>query len=242
MEKASKKAESIADQAQADAHETVKTQLSKISKAIDDLETSEFSCNLKIRLLQKFNKLPTKIQGLLDGAGEGLKDAGKKVASNAYKPGISGGLKLSNFSGSTIHETVIKVGHFFGHKFKPWEAIKWTKGVAIAGHALAAFGVVFSVGMQMKSDIDEDKHTQQMKDNRHNIRSAFNAVANELEKFANLYSNDVISQAIEPSISELDKNIAEIRDTRKNRTQEYIQLQTVQQDCISLIQEIHSAK
>ena len=42
----------------------------------------------------------------------------------------------------------LKVGHFFGHKFKPWEAIKWTKGVAIAGHALAAFGVVFSIGMR----------------------------------------------------------------------------------------------
>ena len=66
-------------------------------------------------------------------------------------------MKLSNFSGSAVHEWVLKIGHTFGHKFKPWEAIKWAKGVAIGGRILGALGVGFSVFMQIKSDQEENK-------------------------------------------------------------------------------------
>ena len=35
-----------------------------------------------------------------------------------------------------MHETVLEVGHFFGHSFKPWEAVKRVKGINVAGKVL----------------------------------------------------------------------------------------------------------
>ena len=181
LEDAQRRVENIAETCQRNGHDLVVKKLSEVEKAIDDLENSEFSCNLKARLSDRFGKLPEKIKNVLNQVGGKAEAAGKAVVGNAYKAGVNGGLKLSNFSGSAVHEMVLKVGHFFGHKFKPWEAIKWTKGVAIAGHTLAVFGVVFSIGMQVKSDYDEAKLHEQMKDNRQNVRSAFNSVAKEFE-------------------------------------------------------------
>ena len=39
----------------------------------------------------------------------------------------------------------VKIGQKIGHKFKPWEAVKWVKGINVAGKVLGVFGVVFSV-------------------------------------------------------------------------------------------------
>lgn len=240
LEEAQRRVENIAETCQKKAHDLVVKKLNEVEKAIDDLENSEFSCNLKARLSDRFGKLPEKIQNVFNQVGGKAEAAGKAVVGGAYKAGVNGGLKLSNFSGSFVHEMVLKVGHFFGHKFKPWEAIKWTKGVAIAGHALAAFGVVFSIGMQAKADYDEAKMREQMKENRQNVRSAFNSVAKELEAFGNRYIQNAVSSSLDRSISELDDNIKEIRSTRQDRSQSYRQLEMLQGDCVSLIQEIHS--
>lgn len=240
LEDAQRRVENIAETCQRKAHDIVVKKLSEVEKAIDDLENSEFSCNLKARLSDRFGKLPEKIQNVLNQVGGKAEAAGKAVVGGAYKAGVNGGLKLSNFSGSAVHEMVLKVGHFFGHKFKPWEAVKWTKGVAIAGHALAAFGVVFSIGMQAKADYDEAKMREQMKENRQNVRSAFNSVAKELEAFGNRYIQTAVSSSLDLSVSELDENIKEIRSTRQDRSQSYRQLEMLQGDCVSLIQEIHS--
>ena len=59
---------------------------------------------------------------------------------------------LKAFSGSNMHQLVLDIGHFFGHSFKPWEAVKWVKGINVAGKVLGVFGVVFSLGMQIKED------------------------------------------------------------------------------------------
>ena len=241
LEDAQRRVEGIAETCQRDAHDLVVKKLKEVEKAIDDLENSEFSCNLKARLSDRFGKLPEKIKNVLNQVGGKAEAAGKAVVGGAYKAGVNGGLKLSNFSGSFVHEMVLKVGHFFGHKFKPWEAIKWTKGVAIAGHALAAFGVVFSIGMQAKADYDEAKMREQMKENRQNVRSAFNSVAKELEAFGNRYIQNAVSSSLDRSISELDDNIKEIRSTRQDRSQSYRQLEMLQGDCVSLIQEIHAS-
>ncbi|WP_415347836.1 LeoA/HP0731 family dynamin-like GTPase, partial [Clostridium perfringens] len=82
-----------------------------------------------------------------------------------------------------MHNIVIKAGHSIGYKFKPWQAIKITKGVAIAGQALAIVGVGLSVFMQIKSDKDEEKIREDLRKNRQNIRSQFNSAASELEDY-----------------------------------------------------------
>ena len=241
LEEYQKKVERCTEKCQEEARKLAVKRLDEVSAALDDLENSEFSCNLKTRLSNRFNKLPEKVQNILNQIGPNAENAGKTIVGQAYKAGINSGMKLTNFSGSAIHEMVLNVGHFFGHSFKPWEAVKLTKGVAIAGHALAAFGVVFSIAMHAKGDYDELKLAEQMKENRQNIRSGFNSVAKELEAYAKNYVENIIANSLDRSISELDNSITEIRSTRTDRSERYKQLELLQQDCICLIQDIHKA-
>ena len=242
LQKSIRKAEDIIEKCQSDAIEVIDARLNEMGQQLEVIENSEFSRDLKSRLSGKFEGLPEGIQKIIANAGPGFQKAGQAVLNNAYKAGTQGGLKLTNFSGSTIHQMVLKVGHGVGFKFKPWQAIKITKGIAIGGQVLSALGVGFSVFMQIKADQEEERIREDLKNNRQNIRSQFNVAANELEDYARQYIKDNVNRPLETSIATIDGNIQKIRDTRSNRRESCRQLEDLQKECRLLIQDIHSEK
>lgn len=159
---------------------------------------------------------------------------------SAYNAGSQGGMKLTNFSGSTIHNIVLKAGHGIGYKFKPWQAVKITKGVAIAGQALAVVGVGLSVFMQIKCDQDEEEVRIDLRNNRQNIRSQFNSAANELEDYGRAFIKNHVISILDNSIHEIDENIDGIRSTRNNLSKYYKEMEKLKNECRSLIQDIHN--
>lgn len=240
LSQAIRQAEDVIEKCQADAAEAIKARLNEIEQKLNVIENSEFSINLKSRLSRKFDRLPTGIQRILTDAGPGFQKAGQSVLNNAYKAGVQGGLKLTNFSGSTIHQTVLNIGHSIGYKFKPWGAIKFTKGIAIGGQILSVLGVGLTVFMQIKADQDEEQIRIDLKNNRQNIRSQFNDVANKLEDFARQYIKDNVNRPLETSVEAIDGNIRKIRDTRSNRSLACRNMEDLQKECRTLIQDIHS--
>ena len=240
LSQAIRQAGDIIEQCQSEATEVIDARLNEMGQGIDVIENSEFSRNLKSRLSRRFDVLPEGIQRILTNAGPGFQKAGQDVLNNAYKAGAQGGLKLTNFSGSTIHQMVLKVGHSIGYKFKPWQAIKFTKGIAIGGQVLSVLGVGVTVFMQIKADQDEEQIRIDLKNNRQNIRSQFNVAANELEDFARRYIKDNVNKPLETSIAIIDGNIQEIRDTRSNRSLACRSMEEIQKECRLLIQDIHS--
>ena len=240
LQKSIRKAEDIIEKCQSDAIEVIDSRLNEMGQQLEVIENSEFSRELKSRLSGKFEGLPEGIQKIIANAGSGFQKAGQAVLNNAYKAGTQGGLKLTNFSGSTIHQMVLKVGHRIGFKFKPWQAIKITKGIAIGGQVLSALGVGLSVFMQVKVDQDAERIREDLKNNRQNIRSQFNVAANELEDYARQYIKDNVNCPLETTIATIDGNIQEIRDTRSNRSVACRQLEDLQKECRMLIRDIHS--
>ncbi len=240
LQRSIRHADDIIEKCQSDAVEVIDARLNEMGQQLDVIENSEFSRELKSRLSGKFDGLPEGIKRIITNAGPGFQKAGQAVLNNAYKAGAEGGLKLTNFSGSTIYQMVLKVGHSLNFKFKPWQAIKITKGIAIGGQILSALGVGFSVFMQIKADQDEEKIREDLKNNRQNIRSQFNAAANELEDFARQYIKDNVNRPLETSIATIDDNIQEIRDTRSNRSSNCRMLEDLQKECRLLIQDIHA--
>ena len=240
LQKSIWKADDIIEKCQSDAATTIDARLNEIGQRLEIIENSVFSKKLKSRLSGKFEGLPEGIKNVITNAAPGFQKAGQAVLNNAYKAGTQGGLKLTNFSGSTIHQSVLKVGHTVGFKFKPWQAIKITKGIAIGGQVLSVLGVGISVFMQIKADQDEERIREDLRNNRQNIRSQFNVAASELEDYARQYIMDNVNRPLETSIAALDGNIQEIRDTRSNRSTTCRQLENIQKECRALIQDIHS--
>lgn len=241
LNKSIRQADDIIEACQSEAVTVIDSRLNEMGQSLEVIENSEFSRNLKSRLSGKFDGLPEGIQRILTNAGPGFQKAGQAVLNNAYKAGTQGGLKLTNFSGSTIHQMVLKVGHSVGYKFKPWQAIKFTKGIAIGGQVLSVLGVGFTVFMQIKADQDAEKIREDLRNNRQNIRSQFNAAANELEDYGRQYIKDNVNRPLETSIATIDGNIQEIRNSRSNRSIACRNLEDLQKECRLLIQDIHAS-
>ncbi len=234
-----RQAEQITAESQDEAANIVDEKLTKMGQHLEDNERSEFARRLTVRLSGKFDTLPGGVKKILTGAGSGLQRAGQAIADNAYKAGVSGGLKLSGFSGSKIHDWILKAGHTFGHKFKPWQAVKWTKGVAIGGRALGVLGVGASFLLQIKSDQDAEKARLELKKNRQMIRSQFNSAADDFEEFGREYIQECVNKPFEEPIREIDTSLSEIRNDRKNKSETLKNLEAIQSDCQKLINEIH---
>lgn len=230
------------EKCQEDAEIVIDARIKEMGHQFDIIENSEFSRTLRSRLSGKFEGLPEGIKRVIANASPGLQKVGHLVLSKAYKEGIDGGLKLSNFSGSTVHDLVLKAGHTLHFKFKPWQAIKITRGIAVGSQVLNVLGVVFSVSMQVKADQDENKIRDDLRNNRQNVRGQFNTAANELENFSRLYIKERVDKPLEITIADIDSDIQEIRDTRAERSASCRELENLQKECRYLIQDIHNEK
>jgi len=232
-------AEVIIDSCQNEAVCTLEAQLNELGQAQDAIAQTPFSKELEARLSAKFDVLPEGVQALLNNAGESIKTAGLFLSGKAYKEGIEGGLKLSCFSGSTVHEVVLKAGHMVGFKFKPWQAVKIAKGVGVAGKVLGVFGVGLNVFMQIKSDQDEEKVRKEMRKDRQNIRSQFNEAASELQDFGKVFVAQNVIATLDEPIHNLDIAIQNIRAEKKNRSVACQRIEALQRECYTLIHDIH---
>ena len=161
-----------------------------------------------------------------------------KIISNTIGTNATAnGLKA--FSGSNIHQMVLDIGHFFGHSFKPWEAVKWVRGINVAGKVLGVFGVVFSLGMQAKEDVDMDKRQHEMRSNREKLRAGFNNAANELVKHFKKALEEYLGNNYHLRISEIDNQISQIRKLRIGKSENYNLLEATLSECRALISDIH---
>lgn len=111
-----------------------------------------------------------------------------KVANIADGKNIS----IWTVNGSDLHKIVKDVGHKFGHKFKPFEALKITKKIAeiskLIGPILTGVGV-FIEGAMWLVKIFGEKKTKKVK---MEIKTMFNEVAEDTSKH---YNAQIISAA-----------------------------------------------
>ncbi|AEK22926.1 GTPase [Capnocytophaga canimorsus] len=165
--------------------------------------------NLSISQKVSLEKQKNIINFLQKGSGEIVKQS----VGNAALTG------LRATSGSNLHRGVYQVGKFFGHKFKPWEAVKtagqigkWAKagGVALS---------VVSIGMDIWQKNKEDKQRKEIKvakDKFNNeIRSFVSGMVKELKERL----NDYLQDSYDTKISELDKQKIEITNLENENKQ-----------------------
>lgn len=203
---------------------------------LDEFYNSDFSNALRFRLDKRKDGGNAIINQILktDWIAQG---SSKIIANTTGANAAANGLKA--FSGSNAHEWVLNIGHYFGHSFKPWEAVKWVKKINIAGKALGVFGVVFSWGMHAKEDIDEDRRNREIRANREKLRASFNDAANGLVIHYNNAMNDLLNENYRKHIGEIDNKVLDIRVLRKNKSDACNLLETTQNECRQLISAIH---
>ena len=241
MEKAEKQIEQFGNDAYELSGKLLKESLEKLEAEIDDFENSEFSCNLKFQLSNNFTNYPQPVQNILEQIQNGGSEIGKQIIQNSYKTGVTGGLKLSNFSGSVIHKSVIDIGHFLGYKFKPWQGVKIARGIGFAGAILSGAGIVLGIYFQFQEDKKENDMLNQKRKDRQKIRSLFNTEADRLTNESTSIIEEIIAKYFDAPINGYSTTISDIRKTRENRDENCKKLEEINERCIAFIKEIHKS-
>lgn len=164
----------------------------------------------------------------------------KHATGPNMKDGISNILKLGGYSGSKMHDTIKLVGHAFGHKFAPWEAVKWTRGIGNAGRILGVVGAGLGFVLQIYNDKQEEKAERQLIQGRSEIRSAFVDMSNAIDLEFDDKSNIWVEQNYGKAIEEIDNRLKELESMETSKNEEKAKYKTYLsevKDMIKLIQE-----
>lgn len=155
-----------------------------------------------------------------------LRQGGNKVAGMA--PGVDklfGG--ISGASGSSLHEIVLNVGHFFGKSFKPWEAVRWASNIAkVAKFGIPVITAGIDIWMQCRENSKENERLEQIKNSKSQFitgyQSEINKIKSQFEQYLRAilgnYANkrDEINKSKDELIeasnrnNQLEKNIREL--------------------------------
>ena len=109
-----------------------------------------------------------------------IKSGGETVANLALANGAKGFSKLASSSGSTIHKVVLNVGHFFGAKFKPWQAVKIANGVGKVAKAAGPVFAVVDVAVTVATKVMEEKHRREVQEARETSFNSISSVASDI--------------------------------------------------------------
>ena len=256
-----KMAEDLMEETRVAADDHVHSSFLELGQSFVDMDASEFNRNLKIRLVDKYDNLPDAVKKVFVTATD-LEKKGDLLVSTIVKSGIPEILSLTDSSTKALRLTdntqkflrsslhTMNTGSMLASKAAA--AGKAGSKAAAAGRVASKvadksssiFGVVgvgLELVLQFKDDYDEQLMLEAMKNNRQNIRSEFNTAATVLDDFSADYVRQCVVEPMEQSIRSVEDNIAELRDTRSNRSEKCKKLERIQKDIQALISRIHES-
>lgn len=145
-------------------------------------------------------------------------DVGKYFSQFSKLWGAGGGIKAS--SGTAGHQVVLKLGHVFRAKFKPWGAVKVANTI---GKVAKVGGVVIEIGLQAYGVVAEEraavKKEQARAERRRQIATEVLAQADEISGSARREIDASLAAAFGPELDRLDAMAGVVHEARTSRSQ-----------------------
>ena len=244
-----KTAEELIESTRTKADDHVHSCFLELGQSFVDMESTEFSQNLKIRLVDKYDSLPDAVKKVFVTATD-LEKKGDILVGTLVKSGIPEILALADSSYKAIRLTD-NTQNFLRtslHSMNTGTKLLNKAGKAgsvaskVANKSSSIFGVVgvgLELVLQFKEDYDEQLKLEAMKNNRQNIRSEFNTAATELDDYATDYIKQCVTDPMDQSVKSVEDNISELRSTRADRSEMCQKLEKIQKDVQALIERIH---
>lgn len=221
-------------------------QMEELDERIGNILISEFAKELFVRLEHRIKDADISPESLskMKASADVSQKLGKFLVENSFKAGASGAFggifKLANYSGTKTHELVKTIGSFFGKKFKPWEAIKWTKNIAHAGRVFAVAGTLLTFVLQYKEDADAAQLEIDLRESRALIRNGFNDAAHAIETHFDKATGAYIAETFNPGIESVDKQLSELREMQQTRSNLFQNLSELLEETRHLVKSLHA--
>ncbi len=242
-----KETDSVFGKAAKELEEVIQFENDSLQKFAVRLENSEFAETLKSAIERKIEDIKmskntaSKLSSVAQQAGKAGKWLSKFATGKNASTGWNAIFKLGTYSGSDAHQAVLKVGHFFGHKFKPWEAVKTASKIGKFGKILGVGGTLLGVGLQFWDDHQEKKVEQQLIAYRSDIRNTFTEAANFIDMRFDEETQTWVEDYLQPKINEIDSQIKEIEEMQNKKDKEFALYSQLLQRTRMLINEIQNS-
>lgn len=245
LQKSQDRVQSITEQLGQTVQVVIGKQMDDLGKRIDGIANSELAKELLPRLEHRIEEasISPDTMSNLRKASDVSSKLGEFLVRNSFKPnsGSIGGLfKLNQYSGTATHNAVKAIGKFFGKKFKPWEAVKWTRNVANVGRVFAVAGTVLTFVLQIKEDADAAQLESDLRESRAAIRAGFNDAAHVIEMHYDQATQTYVSSALSSEIEDVDRQLSELRNMQEVRSNLFENILALLEETRSLIQDLHS--
>lgn len=229
-------------QTQLKLEKLVDSALSTLESDLQELDTSPLAESLKAALSDHFQakeqlnanadidiethnigdkyKSSVQTQQTLKSAEKGF----SWLSNQAINKSAREGMKAA--SGSNLHKAVLEVGHFFGAKFKPYQAINIAEKIGSAAKFIGPVMALIGVIVQINDDIQQEKRAADLiaarRDIRKNYREIFLELKNEFVKrldelSTSLYTTEIrqVSEALQDLQSTSETNIEQRQQVEK---------------------------
>ncbi len=260
-----KQVEGIMGMCQQEADDTVRTRLAELGENLDDIDNTEFTQNLMVRLVDKYDSLPDNVKKVFVAASN-IETTKEIVIDSLIKSGLTAAfgdsadtvLKALSTTGASRKlisesleegsEAAIKAATRTGKAAtvasEAGKAAKVAggvqKGVKIGSGAMQVTGAMVEMLFLVKDGYDEKFQREAAQNNRRIIRSSFNSSAESLEDYSKKYIQEKVNKPIEKSLASIEGNIREIRDGKSGRSEQCVKFEKLQSEIGDMIVRLHS--
>ena len=221
----------------------IQNELEKLKDATEQLFNSDFSKNLQKNLAVRYKQydplIPQDKNNIISKTGKTSEEFGRWLNSCCNGKGVGG---LGGFSGSSAHDVILKIGKLLGHKFKPWEAVKYVKILSNVAKGIAVAGIVVSLFMEAKETYDENKMKKNLQDNRDKIRNAYIAAATQMQTECKASISTFFKENLEPALQDINQKIEQLDTMEENDSSSHKKLLEFRKQAQELLAEIHNSE
>lgn len=243
----------IQDQAAADATKKIQATQQHVEKNVDavltalesdlhELDASPLAESLKAALSDHFKTIENiagapdidiqnqnigdrqrasvKTQQTLKSANKGFSWLSKQAINKTAKEGAKAA------SGSNLHKVVIDVGHFFGTKFKPHQAVKLAEKIGSAakfiGPVMAAIGVI----VQINDDVQQDKRSNNLTAARRKVRNDYRDLFSDLKQEFTDRMDKLSDSCYKAEIEGVEEALFDIKNSSQSNIEQREEIET----------------
>jgi len=202
---------------------SIESEFSQLQGELDILMQSELAQTLLNQDSIKVN-FNTDIE--INGIDRTKVDSGIDILNNvsrfadrfAIKSAGANGIKA--VSGSDAHTVIYNVGKFFGHNFKPYEAVKYADKVAKVGSIIGKVAVVLPFLVAGYEEYAESKYAEKIKEERQKVRQSYDEIAKDIKMSFQKQFDEFVAESYDVELSNTTAIIQGIRNSDKLKDKE----------------------
>jgi len=236
----------LADDINKKIEHSIESEFSQLQNELDILMQSELAQTL---INQESIKVTFNTDIEINGIDKTKVDSGIDILNNisrfaegfaVNKDAVSAGAKgLKAISDSDAHKVIYSVGKFFGHNFKPYEAIKYADKVAKIGQIVGKIAVVLPFLTASYEEYAEKKYAKKIKEERQKIRQSYDEIANDIKKSFQEQFNKFITESYDIELNNTRAMIQGIRNSDKLKDKEVMNIQKLLNKNESILEELN---